>query len=282
MVGYVYVLHFDEPYRHAGHYVGCTTMLRERLTTHALGRGANLIRVALEAGNEFTLTGLGACSHRKMRVLERQVKKWHGSADFCQTCAGDPRRIPGTTPYPIEAIGFPIRSKEIRMQITSVRTHYAGVTVRVSTPGDTYLSTQLKMIAKPEKDALGFIPAGGDAGLTGSLMLGRVALAFRGVELIGYCAWTENATTVKIHQCLVIDQERGSGIGRELVRCVQSARPGKDLQCKVRDDLSANDFWTAIGFRLFDTMTHETSGSKLNCYVHEYATFNHDGSRHEV
>ncbi len=40
--GTVYLLHFDRPYVHAGHYTGWTTDLPARLAEHASGHGARL------------------------------------------------------------------------------------------------------------------------------------------------------------------------------------------------------------------------------------------------
>ena len=38
MTGYVYLLHFDQPYKHARHYLGYTVNVDQRLAMHAAGR----------------------------------------------------------------------------------------------------------------------------------------------------------------------------------------------------------------------------------------------------
>jgi ribosomal protein S18 acetylase RimI-like enzyme len=128
------------------------------------------------------------------------------------------------------------------------------------------ISRQIGELMKEEKWALGFIPCGGDVGITDALIRGRVALCFYDGELAGYAAFTQS-DVVRIHQCVVRDRYRGCGIGRRLIDMVAQARPGLTLQCKVRDDLHANGFWRAVGFRPAGSITHETSGSQLNLYV---------------
>ena len=51
--GTVYLIHFDPPFKHAQHYLGWTgdeEGVEARMTRHALGRGAVLVRHALDAG----------------------------------------------------------------------------------------------------------------------------------------------------------------------------------------------------------------------------------------
>ena len=53
--GVIYLLHFDQPYKHAKHYTGWTEDLLDRLDRHAAGRGARLVEVIWQAGLGFTL-----------------------------------------------------------------------------------------------------------------------------------------------------------------------------------------------------------------------------------
>ncbi len=53
MTGVVYLLHFDQPYKHARHYTGWTESsgsLKARLARHARGDGARLLEVVHAAG----------------------------------------------------------------------------------------------------------------------------------------------------------------------------------------------------------------------------------------
>lgn len=111
--GFVYILHFAEPICHARHYCGCTTSLYERMSAHARGLGANLTRVALARSIPWKLTAVGVCTREEMRTFERTLKRWHGSEEHCPACTPDPRAIPGTTPYPVEAIDWPRWSNEL-------------------------------------------------------------------------------------------------------------------------------------------------------------------------
>ena len=43
--GTVYLLHFDQPYKHARHYVGWASNVKRRLAEHEAGRGARLLAV---------------------------------------------------------------------------------------------------------------------------------------------------------------------------------------------------------------------------------------------
>ena len=53
----VYTLHLWPPLGHAGHYTGSTIerRLAQRLTDHALGRGARLTQVQVERGGTWVL-----------------------------------------------------------------------------------------------------------------------------------------------------------------------------------------------------------------------------------
>ena len=57
--GTVYLLHFDQPYKHARHYVGWTARtVRCRLAEHEAGRGARLLAVVRAAGIGWQLARL--------------------------------------------------------------------------------------------------------------------------------------------------------------------------------------------------------------------------------
>jgi predicted GIY-YIG superfamily endonuclease len=55
-LGIVYLLHFDSRYKHAGHYIGFVESdLKQRISEHERGLGANLVRVVRAAGIDFSL-----------------------------------------------------------------------------------------------------------------------------------------------------------------------------------------------------------------------------------
>ena len=80
--GTVYLLHFDEPYRHAKHYIGFTEDLDRRLVEHQTGAGARLIEVIINAGRSFTL----ARTWPGDRTLERRLHRRKASPRFCPVC----------------------------------------------------------------------------------------------------------------------------------------------------------------------------------------------------
>lgn len=90
--GRVYLLHFTQKYRHAGHYIGATSMsVAERCAIHrsnAGGRGARLIRALLQDGGDFVVADVWeADSMREAFVEERRLKRLGGGARSCSICA---------------------------------------------------------------------------------------------------------------------------------------------------------------------------------------------------
>jgi len=80
----IYLLHFDTPYRHAGHYLGFTKhdSVDERVAKHAAGTGSRLMQVVVRAGITFKL----ARTWEGGRVRERQLKKQGGASRRCPIC----------------------------------------------------------------------------------------------------------------------------------------------------------------------------------------------------
>ncbi len=86
--GTIYLIHFDQPYAHAGHYLGWTTNLPARLAAHASGTGSRLMEVVTAAGigwqvaRTWTNTTLSR---------ERQLKRQGGHSRKCPLCGVVPR-----------------------------------------------------------------------------------------------------------------------------------------------------------------------------------------------
>lgn len=85
--GTVYLLHFDQPYKHARHYIGWTSDLDARLAEHRDGHGARLMEVVRNAGIGFEL----ACIWTGDRGRERQLKRMGGASRRCPKCGVTPR-----------------------------------------------------------------------------------------------------------------------------------------------------------------------------------------------
>jgi len=79
----VYTLHLWPPIAHAKHYTGSALerRLAERLTDHALGRGARLTQVQVERGGFWLL----AQTQPGGRLTERRLKQ-HGATRRCEVC----------------------------------------------------------------------------------------------------------------------------------------------------------------------------------------------------
>jgi predicted GIY-YIG superfamily endonuclease len=82
--GTVYLLHLDSKLTgHAGHYMGFTTNLEQRLSDHKGGRTARLMEVARERGVGFKLVRTW---ERVTRNFERQLKNRKNSPQLCPVC----------------------------------------------------------------------------------------------------------------------------------------------------------------------------------------------------
>lgn len=86
----VYLLHFRERHRHAGHYIGSAVDLDARLAEHKAGRGARLLAVVKDAGITWTL----ARTWPGGRARERQIKNQGGASRRCPMCGVKPRKEP--------------------------------------------------------------------------------------------------------------------------------------------------------------------------------------------
>lgn len=78
----VYLLHFDRPYHHARHYIGCTSNLAQRLRDHRAGRGARLMEVIVQAGISFRVARVWDGG----RTVERKLKDRKNAGDLCPIC----------------------------------------------------------------------------------------------------------------------------------------------------------------------------------------------------
>lgn len=80
--GTVYILHFEPAYRHARHYVGWALDPDARIAAHLAGNASPLVRAAVAAGVQVSVAALLPGS----RYLERRLKTWHKTGQFCPIC----------------------------------------------------------------------------------------------------------------------------------------------------------------------------------------------------
>lgn len=88
---HIYLLHFDPPYRHAGHYLGVTNRddVTARVAEHVAGHGANLCRVARRAGSRILL----ARTWRDVPRRHENRLKGRSLRPLCPLCAADPANV---------------------------------------------------------------------------------------------------------------------------------------------------------------------------------------------
>ena len=89
-LGTAYVLCFDPPYKHAGHYIGWTPHVEDRARSHMSGTGANLVAVQVNAGGHFDLTREWPGVTRR---FERELKNQGGARRICPRCNPSPRAV---------------------------------------------------------------------------------------------------------------------------------------------------------------------------------------------
>lgn len=90
-MGFVYVLHFDKPFKHAKHYTGyAENDVDERIIKHNSGKGANLIKHVINAGIDFKIAKVYYDVDRK---FERRLKNRGGASKHCPICKEEAKLI---------------------------------------------------------------------------------------------------------------------------------------------------------------------------------------------
>lgn len=84
--GHVYVIHLATRLHHAGHYVGFTTDLVQRLAQHRAGTGARLMEVIKDAGIEWKLVRVWPGDRGLERLLKRRKNT---PRRLCPVCRGE-------------------------------------------------------------------------------------------------------------------------------------------------------------------------------------------------
>ena len=79
----VYLIHFEERYKHAGHYLGYSADLEGRIRAHRLSRGARLLQVVNEAGIGWEVARVWEDGGRD---LEQALKALHNAPRLCPIC----------------------------------------------------------------------------------------------------------------------------------------------------------------------------------------------------
>ncbi len=87
-MGYVYLIHFEQPFHHAQHYIGWTESdVEERFKRHFQSGGSKLLRAVKAAGIEFRIVRVWENVDRN---FERQLKNRKKAKDLCPCCKHHP------------------------------------------------------------------------------------------------------------------------------------------------------------------------------------------------
>jgi len=84
----VYVIHFNQPYRHAKHYTGIAKNIKSRMREHASGNGARLLQVLKENNIGFKYSIIKefpdfSSAHTYEKYLKTKIKK---PQRYCPIC----------------------------------------------------------------------------------------------------------------------------------------------------------------------------------------------------
>jgi ribosomal protein S18 acetylase RimI-like enzyme len=104
-------------------------------------------------------------------------------------------------------------------------------------------------LAKKHYDEIGFLPA---PRLQKYLDAGQLWITDENAEPCGFLVWGNGWPVLRVYQvCVQYDAQRRLHGARLVGRLINKAeREGYDrISCWVADDIAANDFWEAMGFR---------------------------------
>lgn len=79
----LYLIHFEQKYEHARHYLGLSNDVKRRLEEHRSGQGNPLMKAVTEAGISWEV--VRTWKHAD-RMLEVQLKSRHNSKLLCPVC----------------------------------------------------------------------------------------------------------------------------------------------------------------------------------------------------
>ncbi len=78
----VYLIHFEQPYKHARHYLGYASDVQARIQRHQAGTGARLMEVIAHAGIHWHV----ARTWEGDQALEKALKLQKNSPRLCPDC----------------------------------------------------------------------------------------------------------------------------------------------------------------------------------------------------
>lgn len=78
----IYIIHFDQKYKHAQHYIGFSDDPVKRSVRHKKSNGSKLLRAVKKAGISFRVVRIIEGD----RHAERKLKNQNNSRRFCPVC----------------------------------------------------------------------------------------------------------------------------------------------------------------------------------------------------
>lgn len=99
--GVIYLVHLDQPFHHAKHYLGFVESdlgerLDERMERHRRGTGSKLLRAVAKAGIGWRVVR----TWRGTRADERRMKNAKMTPRYCPICSASPTKIAYLEPGP--------------------------------------------------------------------------------------------------------------------------------------------------------------------------------------
>ncbi len=82
LVGTIYLIHFERPFKHAQHYMGFSQNLPQRLNQHKKGCGSKLMRAVSAAGIRWAVVEKWTGD----RHFERKLKNHRNHGGKCWIC----------------------------------------------------------------------------------------------------------------------------------------------------------------------------------------------------
>lgn len=80
---HVCLIHFDQKYHHAGHYLGFSKHLWFRIIMHRANTGAKLLREVNKAGIDWSVVRTWSVDSQ---AFERELKKRKNNPSLCPIC----------------------------------------------------------------------------------------------------------------------------------------------------------------------------------------------------
>lgn len=81
--GWVYLLHFEKPFKGTSHYIGWTSDFKKRMECHKKKKGARILRALVIAGIKFHCVRVWMENGH----FEQRLKKQRNHKRYCPICS---------------------------------------------------------------------------------------------------------------------------------------------------------------------------------------------------